>query len=87
MEGEPLNYGTDAQQHLGANAFIHTLLAPSWGWFSVGFASVGEICKFKAFSLFPNGIFLPLSLASFLPPPPHQDSACTPQGFCACRQL
>lgn len=85
--GESLvNYGADAQQHLGVNALrtgavisltpSHLFTdswAPSWGWFSVGFASVGGICKFKAFPLFPNGISLPPSLPSFPVPPPHPD--------------
>lgn len=48
--------------------------APSWGWFGVGFASVGGICKFKGFPLFPNGISFPPSLPSFPVPPPHPDS-------------
>lgn len=58
-----VNYGTDARQHLGVNAFrmgavisltpLHLFTdsqVPSWGWFSLAFASAGEICKFKAFS-------------------------------------
>lgn len=82
--GESLvNYGTDAQQYLGVNALrtgavlaltLSPLFtdswAPSWGPFSVGFASVGEICKFKDFSLFPNGIFLPPSCL------PHSAAPC-----------
>lgn len=58
-----VNYGTDARQHLGVNAlgvgschlpsphfYSQASVGPSWGWFPVGLASVGEICRFKAFS-------------------------------------